>query len=368
MASGRSLLSRSFKYHRPRGALTMAGHDVNAMVQVGAEPNVRGDRHPIEEGMAVASINRLGSLDSDRYAAISLFSRFLPVGFYYKTFFRPSGAWKYFERPIRKLAGLGKLDPEARHGHYDKQYLFCDVLVVGGGPAGLAAAIASAEAGAETILMDEWTALGGSLLFGRAGGARAEADARRGALTAAALATRNLTVMTDTTVTGLFSDGWASATSANRLYKVRAAQTVLATGSFDQPLVFRNNDLPGILFADAAQRLMRLYGVKPGRRAVVVTANRFGYEAALDLSDAGVDVAAIVDLNLSCAGKAPQEASARGIRILSASTLIEARGRRHVEAVAVARVTGRGKAAASLEWIECDLVAMSVPRRREGRL
>src|SRR5215207_6246561 len=231
MASGRSLLSRSFKYHRPRGVLTMAGHDVNAMVQVGAEPNVRGDRHPIAEGMAVTSINRLGPLDSDRYAAIGLFSRFLPVGFYYKTFFRPSGAWKHFEKPIRELAGLGKLDPKAHHGHYDKQYLFCDVLVVGGGPAGLEAAIASAQAGAETILMDEWPALGGSLLFGHAGGARAEADSRRAAFTATALATRNLTVMTDTTVTGLFSDGWASAISASRLYKVRAAQTVLATGS-----------------------------------------------------------------------------------------------------------------------------------------
>jgi sarcosine oxidase subunit alpha len=360
MASGRSLLSRSFKYHRPRGALTMAGHDVNAMVQVGAEPNVRGDRHLIEEGMAVTSINRLGSLDADRYAAIGLFSRFLPVGFYYKTFFRPSGAWKYFEKPIRELAGLGKLDPKAPHGHYDKRYLFCDVLVVGGGPAGLEAAIASAEAGAETILMDEWPALGGSLLFGRAGGARADADARRASLAAKALASPGLTVMTDTTVTGLFSDGWASAISASRLYKVRAAQTVLATGSFDQPLVFRNNDLPGIMFADAAQRLMRLYGVKPGRRAVVVTANRFGYEAALDLAEAGVDVAGIVDLNLACSGKAPQEASARGIRILPAATLVEARGRRHVEAVAVARLVGRGKAASSLEWIDCDLVAMSV--------
>jgi sarcosine oxidase subunit alpha len=214
--------------------------------------------------------------------------------------------------------------------------------------------------GAETILMDEWPALGGSLLFGHAAGSRNEADARRAALTAKALATRNLTVMMGTTVTGLFSDGWASAIAANRLYKIRAAHTVLATGSFDQPLVFRNNDLPGILFADAAQRLMRLYGVTQGRRAVVVTANRFGYETALDFADAGIEVAAIVDLNLSCAGKAPQEASARGIRILSASTIVEARGRRHVEAVAVARVTGRGKAAAGLEWIDCDLVAMSV--------
>jgi digeranylgeranylglycerophospholipid reductase len=178
MASGRSLLSRSFKYHRPRGVLTMAGHDVNAMVQVGAEPNVRGDRHPISEGMAVTSINRLGSLDSDRYAAIGLFSRFLPVGFYYKTFFRPSGAWKYFEKPIRELAGLGKLDPKAHHGHYDKQYLFCDVLVVGGGPAGLVAAgeAAAADSGLDVLVVERDRAVGAPVRCGEGVGSKGIAE------------------------------------------------------------------------------------------------------------------------------------------------------------------------------------------------
>ena len=360
MAEGRSLLSRSFKYHRPRGALTMAGHDVNTMVQVGAEPNVRGDRHAIEEGMDIRSINRLGSLDNDKYAALEAFSRFLPVGFYYKTFFRPNGSWKLFEKPIRELAGLGKLDPAAHHGYYDKAYLFCDVLVVGAGPAGLEAAIASAEAGADTLLMDEWPQPGGSLLHGRIEGERTRANERRVHLVAKARALKSLRLMVDTTVTGLFTDNWTSAISGNRFYKIRSKQTVLATGAFDQPLVFGNNDRPGILFADAAQRLIRLYGIRPGHRAVIATANHFGYEAALDLADAGVEIAAVVDLNPAPQGPAVEAVRARAIPIRAGSTLVDARGKAHVEAVSVAAITGKGRASSDRDLIVCDLVAVSV--------
>lgn len=247
--------------------------------------------------MAVRSINRLGSLDHDLFSVLGLFSRFLPVGFYYKTFFRPAGASKYWERPIRGMAGLGHLDPAASREYYDKAYLFAGVLIVGGGPAGLQAAIAAAEAGADTLLIDEWPELGGSLLFGRGGLDRQATNEKRAALAAQARALPNLRILTDTTVSGLFAGNWASAISGTRLLKIRSKETVLATGAFDQPFVCRNNDRPGIMFADAAQRLMRLYGVKPGSRAVAATANRFGYEAALDLADAGVDVAAVVDLN-----------------------------------------------------------------------
>jgi sarcosine oxidase subunit alpha len=354
LAEGRAVMSRSFKYHRPRGPLTMAGHDVNSLVQVGVEPNVRGDRHPVTANMAVASINRLGRLDRDLLAVIGLFSRFLPVGFYYKTFFRPRGAWAFFEKPIRALAGLGRLDPRAHHGYFDKAYLFCDVLVVGGGPAGLEAAIAAAETGADTLLIEEWAQAGGSLLFGRVNGRRAEAEARRTALLARAASLPNLRLMVDTTVSGLFADHWAAALQGNRLYKIRAGRTVLATGAYDQPLVFKNNDLPGIMFADAAQRLMRLYGVKPGKRAVVATANRFGFDAALDLLDAGVEVAAVIDLRRDAHTEDTEAVAARGVRIVKTSGITAARGTSRVEAVAVQL---QGKAP---EWISCDTLLMSV--------
>lgn len=354
IGEGRHLLSRSFKYHRPRGALTMAGHDVNALFQVGAEPNVRGDRYRVSNGLDVRSINHSGSLDRDWLSVLGLFSRFLPVGFYYKTFFRPNGAWRFFERPIRALAGLGWLDPKAPHGSFDKAYVFCDVLVVGGGPAGLEAAIAAAETGVDVLLVDEWPEAGGSLLYGRGGAERREA------LLARARALPTLTIRTDCTVTGLFSDNWASAITGNRLLKIRAGEIVLATGGFDQPLVFANNDRPGILFADAAQRLMRLYGVAPGRTVVVATANHLGYEAALDCLDAGLAVAAIVDLGTGRDHPAVAAARSRGVRIIEGSTLADSRGSKRVEAVAVARITGEGKTGGAAEWISCDAALMSV--------
>jgi sarcosine oxidase subunit alpha len=360
-AGDRVLLSRSFKYHRPRGVLTMSGQDVNTFVQVGGEPNVRADQHLASDGLAVRSINRLGSLDHDLYAGMGLFSRFLPVGFYYKTFYWPRGVWQHvFERPIRMMAGLGTLDPATPHKYYDKAYLFADVLVIGGGPAGLEAAIAAAEAGADTILIEQMPQLGGTLLYGRAGGDRTSVNTRREEMIARANAAPNLRIMTDTTVTGMFTDNWTSAVRANRFYKIRSKETIVATGAFDQTLVFANNDRPGIMFASAAQRLMRLYGVKPGKRAVIATSNRFGYEAALDLLDAGVKVAAVVDLNTDVDSPISDDVRARGVKIIPGSTLVDSRGRKRVSSVAVASIGAGGSTGKVREWIDCDLVLLSV--------
>jgi sarcosine oxidase subunit alpha len=359
LANGQAILSRSFKYHRPRGILTMTGHDANTLVQVADEPNVRADLYPVSSGLAVTSINRLGSLERDAYGILDRFSRFLPVGFYYKTFFWPKGAWRYFERPIRVMAGLGKLEPRAGHKYYDKEYLFADVVVAGGGPAGLEAAIAAAETGAETLLIDENMEPGGSLLYGRIAASRAAADEKRSRLLARCAEFSNLRLMSKTVVSGLFADGWVAAIAGTRLYKIRARQTIIATGSFDQPLIFANNDRPGIMFAAAAQRLMRLYGVRPGKRAVVVTANTFGYEAALDLLDAGIEVAAVVDLEQP-SGEAADAVRARGVRILPKSTLVDAKGKLRVESVAISPITGQGCTSDVRDWLSCDLVLMSV--------
>ncbi len=157
------VLSRSFKYHRPRGVLSMAGQDANTLVQLAGEPNARADRHPISERLEVRGQNYRGSLERDRNAAIAAFGRFLPVGFYYRAFFRPKGVWERVWEPImRRRAGLGRVDPDAPRGEFDKAYGFHAVVVVGAGPAGMAAALAAAGGGAEVLLVEENPILGGA--------------------------------------------------------------------------------------------------------------------------------------------------------------------------------------------------------------
>lgn len=366
LAGGQHLVSRSFKYHRPRGPITMAGLDANTYVQNADEPNALADRLALREGLEARAQNVNGSLARDRDRWMERFSKFLPVGFYYKAFYKPKGAWAYWEKFVRAKAGLGKVrvDLNAPHGDYDKAYLFADVTVIGGGPAGLAAAAQAAESGCEVLLVDDQPVLGGSLNFGRfgaeAGRGGGEADKLRKALEGKA----NVTVLSDARCTGWFSDNWLSVVRGNRLYKVRAGQVVLATGTLEQPMVFHNNDLPGIMTGSAVQRCLHLWAVKPGQRAVVATCNAQGYATALDLLDAGVDVAAVVDLNED-AVECPERraAEARGLRIHPGHTVWEAHpdasGHR-IGSLVVDALAGDGEVSGTGERIECDLLAVSV--------
>ncbi|MCR6629845.1 MAG: 2Fe-2S iron-sulfur cluster-binding protein [Magnetospirillum sp.] len=360
-ANGQWMISRSFKYHRPRGLVSAAGLEANTMVQVGVEPNVYACRRPIAEGLGVSAVNTFGGLAADKGRLLEKVSRFLPVGFYYRTFFTPRVAWKFWEPVIRWLAGLGTVDPATPHGYYDKAYLFADVAVVGGGTAGLSAALAAAEAGAEVVLVDDNPLLGGALNYARVGSA-SDQGTRLSELAARVAAEKLITVLSDAVVQGLFADNWLSVTKGNRLYKLRAKSVVVATGAHEQPAVFRGNDLPGIMLGSAAQRLMRLWAVRPGRRAVVLAANDDAYGVALDLLDAGVPVAAIADLRPN-PGDGPRmaEAKARGVDICAGTTIAEAiEGGNHVRAVRLAAVTGTGTFAADGEVIACDLVCVSV--------
>lgn len=352
-AQGRWMISRSFKYHRPRGLVSAAGLEASTMVQVGTEPNVTACKRAVEEGMAVSAVNTFGGLDSDKGRLLEKCSRFLPVGFYYRTFFTPRVAWKFWEPVIRWLAGLGTVDPKTPHGYYDKQYLFADVAVVGGGPAGLAAALAAAEEGCEVLVLDDNPVLGGALTY-----ARAEISD----LALRVAGNPRVTVLADAVCQGLFADNWLSVTRGNRLYKVRAKSVVVATGAHEQPAVFRGNDLPGVMLGSAAQRLMRLWAVRPGRRAVVLAANDDAYGVALDLLDAGVQVAAVADLR-AAPGADPRVAAveAKGVPIHPQTCIAEAvEGDRHVKAVRLAPVTGIGSFGAPGGAIPCDLVCMSV--------
>ena len=360
-ANDRWVISRSFKYHRPRGVLTMAGQDANTLVQLDGEPNVLADREPLSEGLRVRGQNYRGSLDRDRRAWLGRASAFLPVGFYYKAFYKPRGAWRRWEPVIRDHAGLGEVSLEVPHGYYDKAYAFCDVAVVGGGPAGMRAALRAAGQGAEVTLIDENPVLGGALAYARFDAEGEAGEALRRRIVAKVAATPNIEVLTEAVANGLYADNWLAVVRGNRLIKLRAKAVIIASGAMEQPAVFRNNDVPGVMLGSAAQRLIRLYGVRPGRRAVVLTANDAGHGVALDLVDAGVEVAAVVETRGRASGPLAAALLARDVPVMTGRAIAEAvaaPGGAHLSGVHVAALNGRGLGH-GLVRIDCDLLCVS---------
>ena len=353
-------LSRSFKLHRPRGSFGFAGDEAGSLVQLDTEPNVHADTRLIEPGMRVQAQNTVGGLDRDWAALLGRFERFLPVGFYYKAFYKPRGVWNWWEKIIRRTAGLGRVDRTWTPEYFDKAYASCDIAVIGGGAAGLAAAAACGAQGMDVLLVEREPELGGWLTYGRLDPGDGTFDDVRGRVQALP----SVRVMTSATCTGWYAENWLAVTQGNRLHKVRAKAVIACTGGVSQPAVFRNNDLPGIVSATAAQRLIRHYGVRPGLRAVVLTAGDEGYAAALDLAENGTDVAAVVDCRLDVpSGPMASEAEARGHRILAGHTVREAwrdPQRLQIGGVLVTRVTGPGACAADGERIDCDLLLVAV--------
>jgi sarcosine oxidase subunit alpha len=358
VANGRWLLSRSFKYHRPRGPVSFAGHEANTLVQLGTEPNVAADLRPVAQGDDVRPLNVIGRLERDPAAVLGRLSRFLPVGFYYRDFFGPGGRWDRWERRIRAMAGLGHAGAPAAGEPFSQRFLHCDVAVVGGGPAGLAAAAAAQAAGADVALFEQMPRLGGSLLWGR-WAAQPQADAAQRAQHLETLAAPpGVRLHTGATVTGVFEDGLLSVIQGRQLLKVRARHVVMAHGGIEQFPVFPDNDLPGVVLPSGVQRLIRLHGVRPGRRAVVVAADDNAYGAALDLLDAGVEVAALADLRGTVAGPSDMVAALEGagVRLLDGVTALRAQAaprRLHVGGVELRRSSGQ------TERFACDVLAVS---------
>jgi sarcosine oxidase subunit alpha len=354
LAGSERVLGRSFKYHRPRGVLSFANHDANALVQSGARLNMRADVTRIEQGMRLSAVNTFGGLVKDRARILDRFSAFLPVGFYYKAFH--SRRWfPRWERMFRRVAGLGEVQPAAAPVRTPKRYDFCDVLVVGAGPSGLAAALCAAQAGAKVILADENFRIGGSGLYSLGADAR-QRDAVR-ALAAKVTAHPGIAVREGTVAAGYYADHWIALVDDLRMTKARARSVVFCTGAFEQPAVFRNNDLPGVMLASAAQRLIYRYAVRPFRRAVVLAANADGYRAALDFLDAGIEVAAIVDLREAGESSALGEAvAAKGIAIHAGCFVRAAHGAGSLASVEIEPVAGPS----ARKHINCDGLTMSV--------
>ncbi len=360
LAAGVRLLGRSFKYHRPRSVLSMANHDVNVLLQAGQRLNLRGDVEPLAGGASFTAVNTHGGVRADRARFLDWLSPLFPVGFYYKAFHRPKRLADFWEGIFRRLTGLGRLDTDTPHLRTPKRYDFCDVLVIGAGPSGLAAAIAAGEAGASVVVVDENARIGGSLGYQRGGSG--DATALLEALSARLAALPNVSLRPGTLAAGYYADHWVALVDAQRMTKLRARAVVVAGGVYEQPAVFRNNDLPGVMLASASQRLIYRYAVQPMRRALVLTANADGYAAALDLADHGVEIAAIADLRAEKdSSAAAAEVERRGVRVLQGCTVYEAQGGDAVSAATVCPLLPDGRVDASHPLtIDCDGIAMSV--------
>ena len=301
-AAGERVFSRSMKYHRPRGLLTAGFHDPGCMVQVGDEPNVRGAHRLVTDGMAVTAQNTWPSLRFDVKAANRFAGRFLGAGFYYKTFMRPQALWPAYESVLRRFVNGGSVSPDTPHAMPEKRYAHPDVLVAGGGPAGMAAAVAAARAGASVLLVEEEHRVGGHLRWGGEADLAALAD-----LAGQVAAEPGIEVLTDAVVLGRYDGNWIpvldrgsrpAGAAGERLVKARAKSLVVAPGLIERPYVIEGNDLPGVMLSTAVRRLINLYAVRPGERAVVLTANAEGDTAIADLKRAGVEVARVEDARL----------------------------------------------------------------------
>jgi sarcosine oxidase, subunit alpha len=360
-ATGVRTLGRSFKYHRPRGLLSAANHDVNAMMQWGHKLNLRADVEALVDGMVLDAINTEGGLAGDRLRILNALGRFLPVGFYYKAFHRPKALAAFWERVFRRITGLGRLDFATPHIRTPKRYDYADVLVVGSGPSGLSAALAAARTGAQVVVVDENARIGGSLAYQR-GGAGATLDRLR-ALETELRAIPNVSLRPGTLAAGWYTDHWVPLVDARRMTKLRARAVVVAGGVFEQPAVFRGNDVPGVMLASAAQRLMYRHAVKPMDTAVALVANADGYRAVLDLLAAGITVAAVVDMRP--AGETGPLGAAvrdRSVRVLAGHGVYEAvaEGDR-LSAAMVCPLDAAGNAVTGqVTRIPCDGLVMSV--------
>jgi sarcosine oxidase subunit alpha len=377
LANGVRVVGRSFKYHRPRGIYAAGAEEPNALIQLRTgsrtEPNTRATQIELYDGLVAESQNRWPSVRFDLGAINNLLSPLFPAGFYYKTFMWPASMWMTYEAAIRRMAGLGRAPAVTDPDRYEKMNAHCDVLVVGGGPAGLAAALAAARTGARVIVAEQEPDWGGALRADDALIAGEPAAAWASAAIAELAILPEVTLLPRTTVFGYYDHGMIGAVERvgdnrlecpgnlprQRFWKIRAKRVVLAAGSIERPIAFADNDRPGVMLASAMRHYANRFAVKAGQRVVIFTNNDSGYAAALDLKRIGADIGAIVDSRHFSAGLLPTRARAAGIEILYSHAVVRAHGAHGVQDVEIAQIDASGNIKGAIGTIHCDAVGVS---------
>ncbi|MGC9417577.1 MAG: sarcosine oxidase subunit alpha family protein [Rhodovulum sp.] len=373
LANNRMLVGRSFKYHRPRGVVASGAEEPNALVGLGTggrfEPNQRATMTELFDGLVAESQNRFPSLDFDVGALNARLARFLPAGFYYKTFLWPRAFWKHVYEPvIRQSAGLGRAPTEADPDAYEHFHAHVDVLVVGGGVAGIEAALVAGRAGARVVLVEQTAHWGGRAPVdgGQIDGQSPEEWVKDALQQLEKM--ENVTLRPRCQAAGVYDHGYVLAHERltdhapdapgprHRLWKIRAKQIVTATGGIERPLAFPGNDVPGVMLASAVRDYVVNWAVAPGQRTVIVTNNDDAYRTALTLLDAGLTVPAIVDARETADGPLAQAVRARGVPVRTGMAVVKVKGGKRVTGVGIGPVNGL---AMPSEIIACDAVAMS---------
>jgi sarcosine oxidase subunit alpha len=375
LANDRMLVGRSFKYHRPRGIVAAGVEEPNALVNLGTgarhEPNQRATTTALFDGLVATPQNVWPSLDHDIGAVNGLFAPALAAGFYYKMFLYPRAFWKHVYEPfIRRSAGLGRA-PDPAHDdpdRYEHFHAFCDVLVAGGGVAGLQAALVAGRAGRRVLLLEQTTDWGGRAPVDGGTLDGLTVDDWIGRAVAELTSRPNVRLRTGVMVAGVYDHGYVlgyetvadhtpgAAAPRHRLWRIRATQIISATGAIERPLSFAGNDIPGVMLASAVRDYIAHYAVSPGDRVVVVTNNDDAYRTALAVHRAGLAVPVILDARPSGGGALMAEARAAGLRVETGRAIAKVQGGKRVTGVTICAQAGEG---AVLDTIACDVVAMS---------
>ncbi len=377
LANNIKLVARSFKYHRPRGIFSAGVEEPNALVNLRTgsreEPNTRATNIELFEGLEAKSQNRWPNLFFDFMQINNLASPLLTAGFYYKTFMGIPG-WHFYEHFIRKAAGMGSTNLAKDPDTYDKKHAFCDVLIIGAGPSGLSAALTAGRAGARVILIESAKSLGGQLAW--------ELDEINDALPAKWINSvgdelndlDNVSVLKRTTAFGYYDSNVVNAienvsdhlsvpapfTVRQRLWQIRAEKVLIATGATERPLVFANNDRPGVILASAARRYVNQYAVKPGNRAIIFANNDDGYKTAINLFKKGIDIQAVVDSRISVNNFWKIKLEEANIELISGSAVVNTHGFFALNGVDVAPISPDGQnISGQSRFISADLLAIS---------